>query len=94
MSDVNGSVPSVCACGCADDGEPELDVRAIPHAIRHGAVFGAFGVLPVGGALRLVAPHDPKPLLGQLAERHDGTIEVTYLERGPEAWTLRLTRRE
>ena len=27
-----------CACGCVDGGEPELDVRAIPHAIRHATV--------------------------------------------------------
>jgi uncharacterized protein (DUF2249 family) len=83
---------SGCACGCAEGGEPELDVRAIPHSIRHATVFGALGAVPVGGSLRLVAPHDPKPLLAQIAERETG-IEVTYLERGPEAWSLRLSRR-
>ena len=83
-----------CACGCVDGGEPELDVRAIPHAIRHATVFGALGAVPVGGSLLLVAPHDPKPLLGQIAEREAGTIEVTHLVRGPQAWTLRLTRRD
>ena len=82
-----------CSCGCVDSAEPELDVRSIPHAIRHATVFGALGAVPAGGSLRLVAPHDPQPLLGQLAEREAGAIEVTYLERGPEAWTLRLTRR-
>jgi uncharacterized protein (DUF2249 family) len=81
-----------CACGCADTGEPELDVRPIPHAIRHATVFGALGAVPVGGSLRLIAPHDPQPLLAQIAEREAG-IEVTYLVRGPQAWTLRLTRR-
>jgi uncharacterized protein (DUF2249 family) len=82
-----------CACGCADAGEPELDVRPIPHAIRHATVFGALGAVPVGGSLRLVAPHDPQPLLAQIAEREAG-IEVTDLVRGPKAWTLRLTRRD
>ena len=85
---------SHCACGCADTGEPELDVRPIPHAIRHATVFGALGAVPVGGSLRLVAPHDPRPLLAQIAEREAGSIEVTYLVRGPQAWTLRLTRRD
>ena len=82
-----------CSCGCVDAGEPELDVRPIPHAIRHATVFGALGAVPAGGSLRLVAPHDPQPLLEQIAEREAGTIEVTYLVRGPEAWMLRLTRR-
>lgn len=82
-----------CGCGCTDDGEPELDVRAIPHAIRHATVFGALTAVPVGGSLRLVAPHDPKPLLAQIAEREHGAFEVTYLVSGPDAWTLRLSRR-
>ncbi|MEO7447888.1 MAG: DUF2249 domain-containing protein [Humibacillus sp.] len=82
-----------CACGCSDEGEPELDVRAIPHAIRHATVFGALTAVPEGGSLRLVAPHDPKPLLAQIAEREHGAFEVTYLVPGPDAWTLRLTRR-
>ena len=81
-----------CGCGCTDDGEPELDVRAIPHAIRHAAVFGALTAVPAGGSLRLVAPHDPKPLLAQIAEREHGAFEVTYLVSGPDAWTLRLSR--
>ena len=28
-------VAHACACGCADEELPELDARAIPHAIRH-----------------------------------------------------------
>jgi uncharacterized protein (DUF2249 family) len=43
--------------------------------------------------MRLVAPHDPKPLLAQIAERESGAIEVTYLVTGPDVWTLRLARR-
>ena len=80
------------ACGCSDEGEPELDVRAVPHAIRHATVLGALGAVPVGGSLRLVAPHDPKPLLAEIEDREGGTIEVDYLVRGPQVWTLRLTR--
>ena len=38
----------------------------------------------------LVAPHDPKPLLAQLADL--GPITVTYLDEGPDAWRLRITR--
>lgn len=89
VSDV--STPS-CGCGCAETGEPVLDVRVIPHAIRHATVFGALGAIPAGGSLVLVAPHDPKPLLAQIADREGAAIEASYLEQGPEAWSLRLTR--
>jgi uncharacterized protein (DUF2249 family) len=91
-NDLGLSASTGCACGCSDTGTPELDVRTIPHAIRHGVVFGALGSVPVGGAMVLVAPHDPKPLLAQIEEREAGAIDVTYLTEGPEAWHLRLAR--
>ncbi|HET9021437.1 MAG TPA: DUF2249 domain-containing protein [Ornithinibacter sp.] len=80
-----------CGCGESDHGVPELDVRAIPHAIRHATVFGALSAIPAGGSLVIVAPHDPKPLLAQIADR-EGPVTVTYLTEGPEAWRLRITR--
>jgi uncharacterized protein (DUF2249 family) len=85
--------PTPHACGCGDHAheEPELDVRAIPHAIRHASVLGALTAIPAGGSLVLVAPHDPKPLLAQIVER-EGPVTVTYLDQGPEAWRLRITR--
>ena len=89
MTDVSATG---CACGCTDEGAPVLDVREIPQAIRHATVFGALGAVPAGGSLDLVAPHDPKPLLAQIADRDP--VQVTYLEEGPQAWTLRLTRQD
>lgn len=81
-----------CSCGEADSDIPVLDVRDIPHAIRHATVFGAFDAVPPGGALQLVAHHDPIPLLHQLDQRADGRLAVSYLERGPEVWRLLLSR--
>lgn len=91
LTDVSAQSQSACGCGCTDEGIPTLDVRQVPHAIRHATVFGALGAIPVGGSMDLVAPHDPKPLLAQIAE--SDPVEVTYLQEGPQAWTLRLTRR-
>lgn len=80
-----------CACGHHEDEDIVLDVRTIPHAIRHAAVFGAFGAIPVDGSLVLVAPHNPLPLLNQLAAQAE--IEVEYLLEDPQEWRLRITRR-
>ncbi|MFH0245467.1 DUF2249 domain-containing protein [Streptomyces sp. HK10] len=81
-----------CACGETDAGEaPELDVREVPHAIRHATVFGALEAVPEGRSMVLVAPHDPLPLLAQIEKRTGGAFAVEYLERGPQAWRLRLT---
>lgn len=88
----HGSAQHSCGCGERDAGVPELDVRAVPHAIRHATVFGAFDAVPAGGSLLLVAPHDPVPLLRQLDERTDGSLAVSYEQRGPDTWRLLLTR--
>ena len=34
-----------CACGAHDEQLPELDAQAIPHAVRHAAIFGALDAL-------------------------------------------------
>jgi len=88
------STPVVGGCGCGHEDATDvvLDARAIPHAVRHAAVLGAVGAIGVGEALVLVAPHDPVRLLAQIAAAHPDAFEVSYLERGPEAWHVRLAR--
>ncbi len=91
--DTGGCGGHTCACGGTDGpGHPELDVRSVPHAIRHATVFGALEAVRPGGGLDLVAPHDPLPLLAQIDQRWPGAFTVTYTERGPEAWRLSLGR--
>jgi len=85
------------SCGCHEEDAaalPELDARAIPHAIRHATIFGALDGVPPGRGLVLVAPHDPLPLLAQLEQRAPGAFAIEYLQRGPEAWRLSMVRAE
>jgi uncharacterized protein (DUF2249 family) len=81
-----------CQCGHDHEGPVTLDVRPIPHAIRHATVFGALSAVAPGFSLDLVAPHDPVPLLLQVEERLPGQFVTDYIVAGPEAWTIRLTR--
>lgn len=80
--------------GTDADGTPILDVRPVPHSIRHATVFGALSAIRPGRSLILVAPHNPLPLLRQVADRENGAIEVTYLDEGTKEWRLRLTRQK
>ena len=55
-----------CACGEHDEAVPLLDVRVIPHAIRHATIFYiiglVFAVLCVGITWwRYARPGAPKP---------------------------------
>ena len=83
-------------CGCGEQNPagvlPELDARAVPHAIRHATIFGALDSVGPGSGMVLVAPHDPLPLLVQLEQRSPGLFSIDYLERGPEAWRIRFVR--
>ena len=81
-----------CSCGHQDHDIPELDARTIPHAIRHGAIFGALSQVQPGSAMILVAPHDPLPLLAQIADREGGAVRHSYLQEGPDAWRILLER--
>jgi len=94
VAEQQGGCGGHCSCGEVDDAEyPELDARAVPHAIRHATIFGALEAVAPGGGMVLVAPHDPLPLLAQLEQRAPQRFTVSYLERGPEAWRIQLVRR-
>lgn len=80
-------------CQCGSSASAELDARTIPHAIRHAAIHGVVGSLHPGQSFVLIAPHDPLPLLAQVRQNEGNSIEISYVERGPEAWKLRFARR-
>jgi uncharacterized protein (DUF2249 family) len=80
-----------CACGEGEAADVVLDVRTIPHAVRHAAVLGAVGAVPAGSSLVLVAPHDPQRVLAEIVAAHADAV-TTYLERGPEVWRVRVAR--
>ncbi len=81
-----------CQCGCSHDELPELDARTLPPAIRHGSILGALESLQPGASMVLIAPHDPLPLLAQVAERFGDAIEYGYGDRQPDAVRVRFTR--
>ncbi len=74
------------------DGIPELDIRKVAHALRLSTVFRAFDAVVPGASLDLVASYNPRMLLWQLRDHVGGALAVTYLERRPQAWRIRLTR--
>ena len=72
--------------------DPRLDVRDIPHERRHATVLDTVDVIPAGGALVLVAPHAPRPLLAEIDTRYPGGFTTEWLQSGPEVWQVRLRR--
>lgn len=57
-----------------------LDVRDMPPARRHEAIFEAWETLPVHDVLELVNDHDPLPLYYQFQAEHSGKFTYTYVD--------------
>lgn len=93
MSELPIVQQSSCQCGHESSETPVLDVREIPHLIRHGAVMGSLRQLQPGASFVLVAHHDPKPLLAQITDEFADTVAYEYVESGPEAWKIAMTKR-
>jgi uncharacterized protein (DUF2249 family) len=75
-----------------DAGEPDLDVRQVSHAQRHGLIFTAYRALQPGRGFVLVNDHDPRPLRYQFEAQYTGEFTWDYLEAGPRAWRVRIGR--
>jgi uncharacterized protein (DUF2249 family) len=97
--------PARGSCGCGGDRaevadapapvlsvDARLDVRSVPHAQRHARVLSAVSELPADGALVLIAPHAPMPLLAEIDRRFPGQIDGQWLQEGPDVWQVRLHR--
>jgi uncharacterized protein (DUF2249 family) len=97
--------PAHGACGCGGDRaeaaaapapvltvDARLDVRTVPHAQRHARVLTAISELAADGALVLIAPHAPIPLLAEIDRRFPAQIDTEWLQEGPEVWQIRLHR--
>ena len=101
-----GAVPERgCGCGGGCGGgtavavqapvlsiDPRLDVREIPRERRHATVIATVGAVAVGEALVLIAPHEPRPVLAEIAQRYPGEFTTESLQAGPEVWQVRLRR--
>ncbi len=70
----------------------ELDVRPLRKAEKHPAIFDTFDALAVGESFVLVNNHDPRHLRDEFDTEYPGGYGWEYLEDGPEAWRIQITR--
>jgi uncharacterized protein (DUF2249 family) len=69
-----------------------MDVREVPCSIKHGLILKTWRELPVGGFFILRNGHDPLPLRYQIEAQFPGALQWDYVERSPEAVSVRLTK--
>lgn len=66
----------------------ELDIRVVPPAEKHPAIFRTFDALAAGEGFTLINDHDPYPLRHQFEATRAGKFHWTYTERGPVVWRV------
>ena len=66
--------------------------RSEPPVTYWDAVVTVFDALPQGFTALLINDHDPKPLLYQLEAEQPGMFSITYQEKGPERFSILVTR--
>lgn len=71
----------------------QVDVRQIVPRDRHPLIFQTFDELAIGEAFELVNDHDPKPLYYQFLHERPNEFEWQYLEEGPTAWRVAISRK-
>lgn len=70
----------------------ELDVRQLPTWERHPKIFGAFDRLQVGGELRVISDHEPRPLREEFERTHPRCYVWMQRMLGADRWEVVLRR--
>ncbi len=75
--------------------QPEniLNVTVIEPKLKHPTIFARFDELNPGESLTIHNDHDPKPLYYQLLGERGNIFEWEYLEQGPEAWKVKISKK-
>ncbi len=78
----------------ADTGDvvTRYDVREIPKAERHPTIHHRYGMIPEGGTMELVAPHEPRPLHREFRERYGDSFDWEVVESEPGKCRVHITK--
>lgn len=72
--------------------EKQLNVTEIPPSLKHSTIFKTFDELAPNESFVLFNDHDPVPLKFKFDADHGDAYGWEYLERGPSAWRVRITK--
>ncbi|WP_276259036.1 DUF2249 domain-containing protein [Haloglomus litoreum] len=68
------------------------DVREIPKEERHPTIHHRYGMIPEGGTLELIAPHEPRPLHREFHQRYGDSFSWAVLEEEPGRCRVHITK--
>ncbi|WP_049928748.1 DUF2249 domain-containing protein [Halopiger goleimassiliensis] len=79
----------------AADGDvvTSYDVREIPKPERHPTIHHRYGMIPEGGTMEIIAPHEPRPLRQEFHQRYGDAFEWEIVEQEPGRCRVHVTKR-
>jgi uncharacterized protein (DUF2249 family) len=70
-----------------------LDVRPLRKPDKHPTIFASYRALSLGESFDLLNNHDPVHLRDEFDSEYPGAFSWDYLQRGPQVWRIRITKR-
>ncbi|AJF27765.1 hypothetical protein SG26_18615 (plasmid) [Haloarcula sp. CBA1115] len=70
------------------------DVREIPKQERHPTIHHRYGMIPEGGTMELIAPHEPRPLQREFRQRYGDAFAWEVVESEPGRCRVQITKTE
>jgi uncharacterized protein (DUF2249 family) len=70
----------------------QYDVRDIPKEERHPTIHHRYGMIPDGGTMELVAPHEPRPLRQEFRQQYGDTFTWEVVESQPSRCRVQITK--
>lgn len=68
------------------------DVRKIPKQERHPTIHHRYGMIPEGGTLEIIAPHEPRPLREEFRQQYGDSFTWNVVESDPGRCRVRITK--
>ncbi|SDR25599.1 DUF2249 domain-containing protein [Natronobacterium texcoconense] len=79
----------------AEDGDvvTSYDVRKIPKQERHPTIHHRYGMIPEGGTMEIIAPHEPRPLRQEFQQKYSDSFEWEIVDQKPGECRVHITKR-
>jgi len=75
-----------------EDVVTRYDVREIPKQERHPTIHHRYGMIPEGGTMELIAPHEPRPLQREFRQQYGDTFTWEVIESEPGRCRVHITK--
>ena len=69
------------------------DVREIPKQERHPTIHHRYGMIPEGGTMEIIAPHEPRPLRQEFHQQYGDSFEWKIVDQEPGECRVHITKR-